>query len=46
MKILKADEGISAENAVMFHGALIVSIRRADNETRRIENGKVFAEKG
>lgn len=31
-KIRKVDEGISAENAVMLHGAVIVSIRRADNE--------------
>lgn len=31
-KIRKADEGISAENAVMLHGAVTPSIRRADND--------------
>jgi hypothetical protein len=31
-RIRKVDEGISAENAVMLHGAVIVSIRRADND--------------
>jgi hypothetical protein len=30
MKIRKADEGIPVENAVMLHGAVIVSIRRDD----------------